>query len=164
MKRIIGIDPGANGAIASLSKRGKYYRVDDSWLECNTDCLIEAIRKVKPHLVLIEKQQAMSKQGVVSTFTTGRNFGLLEGVLQALKVNYIVVSPKEWMSVVHNTYGDKPVPESLATSNLKDTKIRNISLCLSLFDVELRTPRGRWIDGLADAILISLYGFIKDIK
>ena len=55
------------------------------------------LRDVKLIRVTLEQAQAMPGQGVSSTFSTGRGFGVWEGVLGALDVPYRVVRPSVWV-------------------------------------------------------------------
>jgi hypothetical protein len=169
MKYILGIDPGHMGGIALISKKGRgsktFYTVVKTWEGGDDPNLLSSIvRMYKPGLVILEKQQAMSGQGVSSTFKIGNTYGLLEGVLIGSNTNYITVHSKTWMNFIYKTYAHIDILKELEESKLKATKIRNLSICSSLFSTPLRTPRGRWLDGLSDALLIALYGFLKEEK
>lgn len=158
MKRVIGIDPGKTGALACLSKDKEGFSL--SVVEGNDPhTLVKTIKTFKPQLVVVEKQQAMSKQGVTSTFTTGRGFGLIEGVLIGTGTKYIIVDPKTWMKKIWDINNPFDLLADLPSS-LKESKVKNISLSNKLFGSDyLLTKGGRWKDGAADAMLIALYGF-----
>lgn len=158
---IIGVDPGQSGAIAVLKRSRKKVSIveviEDGSLPLS---LLHLIKLHKPCLVLIEKQQAMKGQGVSSTFTTGKNFGMLEGIIVAAGTPYQLVHPKSWMHYFYKEYSNIDILEELRSSNIKESKKKNISICSYLFpSAELITPRGRWKDGVADALLIAMYGF-----
>ena len=48
---------------------------------------------------IIEKVHSMPKQGVVSTFKFGNNFGQWQGILSSMCIPYIEVSPQKWMKM-----------------------------------------------------------------
>ena len=45
---------------------------------------------------MLESQQAMPRQGVSSTFSTGQGFGMWRGILAALRLPYEIVTPATW--------------------------------------------------------------------
>ena len=162
--RIIGIDPGKNGYIAVLQD-GKYEFAfimptlpvskkttkRDFDVKDMTSSLV-AIQSYNPSidLVVIEKQQARpAPEGRGSIFSTGRGFGLLEGIVAALGYPYIIVHPKTWQKVMHaGVQGD-------------NTKTRSILAAGRLFpDVDMRkTERCKKAhDGKAEALLLAMYG------
>jgi hypothetical protein len=100
-------------------------------------------------LVVIEKQQTMPKQGIVSAFVLGYGAGLWEGICVALGIRYVIVRPRTWQTRMHRDIsGDDP-------------KEKSILVCQRLYpDVDLRrTERCRtYDDNKADSILIACYG------
>jgi len=100
----IGIDPGKAGGIAattgvlSLASKCPETIADMAiFLDSLTDM------GQRPFAV-IEKVHSMPKQGVVSTFTFGKGYGSWLGILSALKIPYIEVTPQSWMK----HYGTMP--------------------------------------------------------
>lgn len=98
---ICGIDPGnSSGALA-------WYCPAEPSLVTTEDlpfvlggldagllaCRIEARR---PDFAMIEGVSAMPKQGVSSTFKFGRGFGIVIGVIAALKIPHQFVAPGTW--------------------------------------------------------------------
>lgn len=139
----IGIDPGINGGIAVI-------RDSDAVAYSYTSSkLINILRDVKETneslKVFVEEVHSMPAQGVASTFTFGKGFGIILGILEAYEVPYDLVKPQTWkkfMGVTHD----------------KQTSIRKAQ---KLFpDVSLlATPRCRVLhDGMAEALLIAYYG------
>lgn len=106
--RVCGIDPGKTGALAFMqsdprslvcvvpmpldktTSRG-LMRTSVNWW-----AVTAAIREQDPDLVVIERQRAMPRQGVSSTFATGFQYGALTGILAALGKPYEVVEPSVW--------------------------------------------------------------------
>lgn len=105
--RVLGLDPGATGAIAMLDtdlaalvvcdmpstlvKVGKQHRrqISEFWLA-------DILRVYEPDAAWIERVHALPKQGVTSSFSFGLSYGLARGVLAALGVPVQLVTPQEW--------------------------------------------------------------------
>lgn len=158
----MGIDPGLKGGIAvvKINKRGKLQSF--IWEGCDKDSLKLSL-VYKPNWVYVEKQQSMRGQGLVSTFTTAMNYGFIQGYVERSGLDYKLVHAKTWMHSVKNFYSDVSIHADLQNLSIKETKKLNLSICLSIFNREdLITSRGRWKDGIADALLIALYGFIDN--
>ena len=135
---IIGIDPGKSGGVALLFPTGP---VALKMLETLTD-LIEEIESYTHNeeqvTCYIEQVHAMPKQGVSSTFTFGRNFGGIEGVLTALKIRREYVTPQRWQKALGClSKGDKNVTKRKAQELFPELKITHAT---------------------ADALLIAEYG------
>lgn len=160
-KRWLGIDPGKSGAVAVL-KDGHPGFVNEPWVS-DTPVLVTGVKGKLSYdpqgmrallvnmiagepdvLVVLETQQAMPKQGVSSTFTTGMGYGLWIGLLAGLQVPYRVVRPDAWKKV------------------LMAGQPRTARACV---DVALRYyprardslvgPKGGLKDGRADALLLA---------
>lgn len=161
---IVGIDPGNNGAIAfyfkdnidnniifdmptkdDLSyKKGKHKTVDG---EALASILIRNLQGKKAY-INVELVHSMPKQGVVSTFSFGKGFGVVLGVIEALGLLYKTVEPREWKKAC----GIKSKEES-------------VQLAESYFpNVGFYTKRGRLLDGRGDAACLTLYeNYERDI-
>ena len=142
----IGVDVGANGGIAVLPDNE-----NDIETYVYTDMkLRELAGKYKDNCkVTVEKVHSMPSQGVASTFSFGRAYGYILGVLEANGINYTLVDPRLWKGYFGVT-ADKQT---------------SIQMCRKLFpDVNLkRTDRCRtYHDGKAEALLIALYGLRND--
>ena len=92
----LGIDPGKSGGIS---------RHDGSdIIACKfTDCtpadlfnLIKDVGRGQDVIALIEKVHSMPKQGVASSFTFGKNFGMLLMALTALEIPFEYITPQKW--------------------------------------------------------------------
>ena len=159
MPDILAIDPGLNGALAFLSGHGKKREVivldmpiyeikDGKHIKRHIDRkrLLEIFRPVDAdnYIVFIESQQAYPGQGAVSNYSTGFGFGLLLMLLDAFDLSYEIVHPKAWQKQF---------------SIKGSTKGQACAVAERLFPgVTLRGPRGRQLDGRADALLIGVYG------
>jgi hypothetical protein len=146
MNRItIGVDPGANGAIAWIDERGK------SCVEKMPDTLQdlwELIRDItnfprsaidgRRYKAYIEQVSSSPQMGVVSAFSFGRGYGNLEMALTAAGIPFERVRPQVWQKAMGcMTKGDKNISKAKAQELFPDKKI---------------------IHATADALLIALYG------
>lgn len=98
-KCIIGVDPGSSGggyAVLSLDGKVLYTGVfkNRSPHDFAEDLQEPGIGSVA--LVWLEKVHAMPGQGVVSMFSFGENFGMIQGVLATLKLPFELINPVEW--------------------------------------------------------------------
>jgi crossover junction endodeoxyribonuclease RuvC len=105
---LLGIDPGANGAIA-VFQDGKLIDVldmpvvQDGKGKRRTDAAAvgAVIREVRPQLAVVERVGAMPGQGVTSMFSFGLACGIVHGALGALEVPMELVTPQQWKQEMH---------------------------------------------------------------
>lgn len=103
---ILGIDPGLSGGFAWYidgeiidAWNMPVYMVSQGRKKRNhlDTCRIKEIMQADAYdFVVIERQQAYKGQGVSTTFTTGKNFGILLGLLDGLKIPIKNVTPQAW--------------------------------------------------------------------
>lgn len=146
--RIAGIDPGQRGGICII-ENGQIIDKDllvnvvpDTWLKQ---------RYIK--LVYIEQAQTMPKQGIVSAFNYGRDFGYLLGTLSG-KFIVNLVNASTWTKKIH-----QQAPRS------KCSKSKSLWIAKHVWPHEnwLATERSKVPhDGLIDAALIALYGDLNE--
>lgn len=160
MSIVLGIDPGFKGGFTFVdSEKNKI--ID----KCVTPILTlktkkktqneydlgEIKRIFQSHpvdLAVLEIQQSFPKQGISSTFKTGRGFGLLEGMLFALGIRYSLIKPREWQK------------ELFAGLPNDDTKNLSKMVAQRLFPGEDFRPTDRCknlSDGLTDSCLMAEY-------
>jgi Holliday junction resolvasome RuvABC endonuclease subunit len=141
----IGVDPGANGAIAWIDERGKSCvekmpdTLQDLWelIRDITNFPRSAIdgRKYKAY---IEQVSSSPQMGVVSAFSFGRGYGNLEMALTAAGIPFERVRPQVWQKAMGcMTKGNKNISKAKAQELFPDKKV---------------------IHATADALLIALYG------
>lgn len=109
MSFIIGVDPGAGGAVAILTEKGELVQVFDMpTLELKVGAGMK--KRVAPYFLqaelqlyadqgaraVVEQVNAMPGQGVTSMFAFGEAFGLVRGVLAGMKVTTALVTPAKW--------------------------------------------------------------------
>lgn len=96
-------------------------------------------------LAVIESVHSMPRQGVKSMFSFGCGLGVLLGVLAARGVPTEEVSPQVWQ---------RGILDGIPGQG----KARVMTWASGVFPgVELRTPRGRQLDGRADALALAWY-------
>jgi len=153
---IAGIDPGFQGAFAVISDGGNATSIDVPILVVGNgkkekpvfdvqemDNLVRTYL-VGASLVGIEEVGPRPMEGVVSVFRFGEGYGIWRGLLAAHKIPYIEVTPSSWKRAMFGTRGME--------------KDASVALAEKLFpSLSFRTPRGRLLDGRAEALLIAEY-------
>lgn len=146
---VLGADPGKKGAIALLGDDDVLLAVEDM-PDPNggalTAALLSLIGEHEPYLPTIawlEQAQPMPKQGLVTTFLYGRNFGALEAVPAALGIPFNLVTPAVWKKAFPGVTADK--------NTSREAAIRQWPMHADLFRLKKH-------DGRAEAALIALYG------
>jgi crossover junction endodeoxyribonuclease RuvC len=101
--RVLGVDPGAAGALALYDIELNAVIVADmpsvrvkGRVQVNEALLAWTLAQWTPDTAWIERVHAMPKQGVTSSFSFGVAFGQVRGVLAGLNVPYSLVTPNEW--------------------------------------------------------------------
>lgn len=137
--KFIGIDPGKQGGLASISEDGN--DVGFAKLADLTEKDISDWFKYQAEEVLfayIERVSSSPQMGVTSAFTFGRGYGFLRGCLIAHEVKFEEVSPQRWQKEMQClTGGDKNISKSRAQQLFPHLKITH---------------------AIADAILLAEYG------
>ena len=106
--RIIGIDPGLNGAIAVL-QNNKVIEIHDipvmtdgkkNKRQLNSAQLVKLLKNnfqdEADTVVVVEQVNAMPGQGVTSMFNFGQTFGAIKGICAALEFPIFFVRPSKW--------------------------------------------------------------------
>jgi hypothetical protein len=151
MKTTIGIDPGANGAIAWIDERGRacVEKMPDTLVDLwDLFCDIKQGQGRFPSLrvdvsgdgfkAYIEQVASSPQMGVVSAFSFGRGYGNLEMALTAAGIPFERVRPQVWQKALGcMTKGDKNITKRKAQELFPEIKITHAT---------------------ADALLIAQYG------
>ncbi len=151
VKHYLGIDPGVNGALCIL-------RIDGTPLEWTRmpdgrgriiDRMISMHGQYKNLTMIVELAQPMPKQGIVSSFSYGRHFGIYEDTAIMLKIPYAEVRPNVWKKFM----------------GLTSKKVDSISACRRLFPMVDLIPTGCRTQhhGIAEAMLIGEFARRKNI-
>ena len=106
--KVVGIDPGLNGAIAILQDKKVLSIIDMPVMadgkknkrQLNNAQLAEILRKNTSDddeiSIVVEQVNAMPGQGVTSMFNFGQTFGAIKGVCAALQLPIFFVRPSKW--------------------------------------------------------------------
>jgi hypothetical protein len=141
----IGIDVGANGAIAWIDERGKVCvekmpdTLQDLWgLMCDITNFPRSVLDGRKYKAYIEQVSSSPQMGVVSAFSFGRGYGNLEMALTAAGIPFERVRPQVWQKAMGcMTKGNKNISKRKAQELFPDKKVTHAT---------------------ADALLIALYG------
>lgn len=150
MLRVAGIDPGQKGAIVVIEGG----EILDKELLVNVTPK-QWLQQRMCKIVYIEQAQTMPKQGIVSAFNYGRDFGYLLGTLSGAFICKLV-APRTWTKHMH-----EQAPRS------KCAKTRSLFVARQLFPNEdwLASKKSRVPhDGLIDAALIASYGWLNELS
>lgn len=104
---IVGIDPGAHGAIAILRPDGSIDNIFDMpTIEVKVGTskrarvsvygLIDLLRSLNVEMVLIEQVGGMTGQSASASFTFGHSCGLIQGAIAALGLPLSLLPPQRW--------------------------------------------------------------------
>lgn len=154
---IIGIDPGLNGGIAWGWEWSSIFAVKMPVIKADGKKVLDLpflaatlqdLRDDYPdengvrHCVAyVERVHAMPGQGVSSMFNFGMGYGAIQGILAALRIQYKLVQPKAWQTVLSG------VDQSLG-------KKRSVVYCKQMHPT---LAAGKITDGVADAACIVEY-------
>ena len=147
---IIGIDPGAGGAMVVWNKGiSKIYKCPKD-TETMADIVKESLyinktKNIGEVFAYMELVHAMPHDGRSSLFKFGTNYGKWLGILGAFKVPTTLVSPQRWMKY----WKDKL---NIELSKDKSSRKRELKEIASHYTDKKVTLYN------ADAILITMYG------
>ena len=156
MNCYIGVDPGSTGAVAFIRRDNDGYGYSEQKVfDFESPETLEALRSISTHyqqypgavFAVVEKVNAMPKQGVSTTFKFGQAYGRVMGWLDACKIPYELVTPAKWWKAISDS-----APKSA------DKKAMALELARRLFPDLAATHLKRKKDhNRAEALLISLY-------
>ncbi len=147
MSIYLGIDPGAKGGIAIIHPEGA-----DAWrypgdIVTAADLLRELSFNYKIKLAAIEQVHSMPGQGVKSVFSFGTNYGAWLGMLSALSIPHVLVTPRKWQ-------------KATLDAGTGETKQRSLQMARRIYpDIDLKYKAD---DGKADALHLACYARIWD--
>ena len=147
---IIGIDPGKGGGIAiwnyGIVKALKCPNSVPEMASIVSSCI--GNWQVNNVVAYIERVHAFPTDGRSSAFKFGQNYGQWLGILGALGVDTIFVTPQTWMKYYKNKYSiELPKEKQERKRKLKELALKYVNKKVTLYN--------------ADAILIAVYGFIQ---
>ncbi len=157
-KLALGVDIGVAGAIAVLTSAGALLDVFDMPVladgpagrrNVNAALLAETVAKSHATEAFVEFVGARPKEGAVGAFAFGRSSGVIEGVMAALGLPVVFLTPPTWKRLV----GIPPGKEG-AKDAARSEAIRRWPAHARLF---ARVKD----DGRAEAALIGVAGLMK---
>lgn len=152
MTRLVGIDPGASGALVLLEHGDPIEWTLMPTVRINTTTRVNASAVSKwledsgAEHVYIEQVGAMPGQGVSSMFNFGHSVGTIMGVVGALMIPHTLVAPQSWKS------------NAGLLGTVKDaSRARALQIWPTWRDLDKKSAG----QALADAALIGMYGYGK---
>lgn len=154
----IGIDPGKSGAIAVILPDDII--INDMPLFAKREVNSKAIHMFfvylltltlkQPIVCCLEQAQSMPGQGVKGVFNYGKDYGRILSCLEINDISYQEIHSLTWKKV----FG--------LVSSKKNKKIKkdSVAKAIKLFPDQrdkFMTPRGRLLDGRAEALLMAEY-------
>lgn len=142
-KRIMGIDPGIEGAISVIDNKGVAVYI--ATMPSMKD-LYSKIKEAEPDYVVIEAAFTNKNQGNKSNFTIGKNYGTILGTLYSYGVQVEEVYPITWKSYLRLVGGGKEAAVAMAEVLFPQTVKAMGSL------------NKKRHEGLAESLLIAEWG------
>lgn len=158
--KYIGIDNGLSGGIAVIEDR-KILEILPMPVVAGTKgkneldiLVIQNLLWKYRGVLIIEKAQAMPKQGSVSMFNYGKNYGIIIGLAVSVGMPTHYIPPKTWQK------------EMFVGVDKTDTKAASVQVAKQFYpthaflaSVRSKVPH----NGMTDAVLIATYGFRKNL-
>jgi hypothetical protein len=145
-KIILGVDPGAQGAIAilELNKKSRVIPFKKYSWGVVAQVLHEHTKEFPLYYAYVEAVAALPKDGAHNAFTFGENTGIIKGILIANGIIFTEVHSQKWQR--HFGLGAK-YPSKTARKNAQKAKAQEL-----FPDIKVTLD-------IADALLIAKYGY-----
>jgi len=166
----IGIDPGPKSGAIAILYPDRVLRVNKCPLTVK-DMMMLLPDSFQNHVfAVLEKVHSFPKQGVVSTFKFGQNYGEWRALLTALRIPWIEVTSIKWQRHFGSMPKADPKPKKIDFNTEDEYKraIENHKRELQkakrdrknhiLHLAQQRFPNTHITQQMADAVLICLYG------
>lgn len=155
MTRVLGIDPGINGALALIDTDDWTLAIIDMPREpgrasknaVSGTGVARAFDAARPDHTIIEDVWSSPQQGVTSAFNFGRGLGILEGAASARSM-VTKIRPQEWKAATR-TPKDK-----------NEARRRAMQLFPTAYDLFQRVKD----DGRAEAAILCFFGLLSVLK
>ncbi|HUW96021.1 MAG TPA: hypothetical protein VMW58_09540 [Anaerolineae bacterium] len=145
----IGIDPGLDGAVGFIGRDVVVFRTPTIKVGKRRQYRAQEMAQIlqyrlpvdrpEDRFAILESVHSMPGQGVASSFSFGRGFGLWEGILVALGIPYLLVAPQTWKAAML-----RDMPHDKNAAKLQASR--------------LWPELGHLSDGEAEALLMAEYG------
>ena len=146
--RVIGVDPGTKGGIASLDSEGTIRTFALTSTEVNDAAAIEFLSGDHSGVVFLEHVHASPIMSRSSAFTFGERFGFIKCACRTWGHELRLVKPQKWQGIMR-------VKRIGGGFGVNDAAKKQASMdrARQLFpDLEIET------DGVADALLLMEFG------
>jgi hypothetical protein len=148
-RKVIAIDPGANGGISIYSVKERKL-IEVAKLPSTPQELLQLLRFYQYNSVCyLEHVQGIPGDGAHRAFTFGKGFGWIEMALIACKIPTIEVTPQKWQKELQ--LGHKGSKSSTEWKNKLKTKAQ-----------QLFPNAGKITLATADSLLILKYGLMQE--
>lgn len=163
---ICAIDPGLEGAICVMDKDKSviYHEVmpligDELDLKELSSILFKLKAEFKIDLVILEKASTRPGQSAQSGLKTGRNYGVLEGMLASFAIPYKEIRPEQWSKgLTPIKKGNKTLTSNQKYKLRKERNLREAQKLFPTLDLraneKCRVPHS----GKVDSLLIANFG------
>jgi hypothetical protein len=99
--RVVGIDPGVQGAVAYIADSETIVRDLPTYAVSTTHqidplALSEILGAYSPELVVVEDNRAQGRNGSMANFSMGFSMGTILAVVTLLRLPLLRVKPSEW--------------------------------------------------------------------
>lgn len=165
MKTVCGIDPGLEGGICLLNQDLQVLEFEvmpTIGKEINIRRLCDMLQSFYVDhgitLCVLERAGTRPGQSSQSGLKTGRNYGILEGIVSAQNIPYREIAPQTWMKSLASYH--KP-PGANKAQLYKASKQRNVREAQKMFPKVdlLATERSKVPHlGKVDALLLAKFG------
>lgn len=156
---IVGIDPGAKGAMAVL-KDGKVIELVKFKTISSYRNYLDAMQGYDNVKIYLEEVHSMPGQGVKSMFSFGQRFGEIIGMLEAFRLDYNLVTPQQWQKEFNKKYIKKDNNPKDMIKNIIGMRVYASNRHLSK---QLIKRTGNVNTDLTDAIAIAM-SYSKEAK
>lgn len=149
MAKIIAIDPGLKGSVCFLDNDKfelKIMPLIEN--EIHISMLMTLMGEFRPDHIYLELASSRPGQSCVSTFTSGRNYGMILAALYLAGFPFKIIAPATWTKKMHQGVDGK-----LKAKEKSKIAIQRLN--------PLAAREAGNHDGKIDAYLIGLYG-LKD--
>ena len=155
----IGADNGLQGGIAVVNNKEELLDVfpmpvikGNKRTEYDMRAIIDKFKAIKAMdesvVAILEQAHARPISGRTACFSTGMCYGIMRGILNALDISCVIVTPNRWMKQI------------LAGTNQKDKK-GSIKYCLNkypAYSFKATERCTKYHDGCTDAVCLALWG------
>lgn len=163
----LGIDPGLGGGLALLEASGLV--LDTAKMPTQPAALVNLLLAWRTHdeiRAVLEAVHSSPQMGVVSAFTFGRGYGMIETALAATRIVFDQVQPIRWQSLLDcRSRGDKNITKARAAELFPELTITHwMADALLLAEYRRRMGQGIPFGEHRPTPAICLGSFLHDNK